>query len=70
MNEKDFVPSNTYFVSLRERISQCYLLIPLNALRKAVIATKIVFRFSIVRYNRINWQIKYTFICINGRKTN
>ena len=42
MNEKVFVPNNTYFVSLNlERISQSYFLILLNALRKAVIATKI-----------------------------
>ena len=43
MNERVFVPNNTYFVSLNlERISQSYLLILLNAFRKAVIATKIV----------------------------
>ena len=43
MNEKVFVPNNKYFMSARERFSQSYLLILLNALRKAAIATKIVF---------------------------
>ena len=43
MNEVVFVPNNTYFVSLNlDRISQSYLLVLLNALRKAVIATKTV----------------------------
>ena len=43
MNKKISVPNSTYFVSLNlERISQSYLLILLNALRKAVIVTKIV----------------------------
>ena len=43
MNERVFVPNNTYFVSLNsERISQSYLVILPTALRRAVIATKIV----------------------------
>ena len=43
MNEVVFVPNNTYFVSFNlDRISQSYLLVLLNALRKAVIATKTV----------------------------
>ena len=43
MKEIVFVPNNTYLVSLNlGRISQSYLLILINALRKEVIATKIV----------------------------
>ena len=43
MKEIVFVPNNTYFVSLNlDRISQSYLLILINALRKEVIAIKIV----------------------------
>ena len=70
MNKDVFLTDNTYFASLREIIIQSYLLLMLNALRKAVIATKYnIVRFSIVRYSCIIWQIKDAFICTNGRKS-
>ena len=40
MNKNVFLTNNTYFANRREIIIQSYLLLLLNAVRKAVIATK------------------------------